>query len=103
PELLAQHLRPGVLDREAADVLGALDGDHRPLDAVDERRDRARLDAGPGDAPDEERSKGRGWADVHVYDGFCPIGLGSVNPAFEKDRMSYLRSRTAARRREIVK
>ena len=45
PELLAQHPVPWILDREAADELRALDGDDRALDAVDERRDRARLGA----------------------------------------------------------
>ena len=44
-ELLAQHPVPGILDREAADELRALDGDDRALDAIDERRDRARLGA----------------------------------------------------------
>ena len=45
-ELLAQHPVPGILDREAADELRALDRDDRALDAIDERRDRARLRAG---------------------------------------------------------
>jgi hypothetical protein len=43
PELLSEHLAPRILDGDAPDELRALDRHDRALDAVDERRDRARL------------------------------------------------------------
>src|SRR5439155_850400 len=80
PELLPQHPAPGVLDREAADELGALDGDDRALHAVDQRRDRAGLDARAGGARRRRRLSARTAASVarYIEDGGQLVGGNAV-------------------------